>query len=168
MQIKFKKIKTNGELATGILEFESLKEAELKILEPGELLLELESLKKAPRYRLNSQDVLDFTIQMHQLISAGLPVYESLLSLREKKLKIDGLIQDLAEGIKKGHSFSSIIKNHPDVFSPIYVAIIQASEAAGELKDGFASLKILLEKQLKIKKTLKNALNPLFFSIFDL
>jgi type II secretory pathway component PulF len=105
---------------------------------------------------------------MHQLVGAGLPIYESLISLKEKKLKYEYLLTQISEKIKEGQSFSSSLKDYPDSFGSLYIAIIQASEASGEIKEGFLALKVLLTKQIKLIKVLKSAfIYPTILLIFS-
>ena len=67
---------------------------------------------------------------------------------------IDGIIKDVQEG----SSFSQAIAKYPKIFSPIYIALIEASEESGLLDKAFIRLADTLEKQEKLKGTLKSAL----------
>lgn len=169
MQIFYKKLSVNGQILKGVLEANSLQDASFKLVDEGELILELKEIKAKKQDRLTLEMRYEFTYQMHQLVSAGLPLYESLLSLKEKKVAYGHILDKLANSIKQGCSFSESISNLSGLFDPLYVAIIKASEASGEIKEGFYSLKILQERQLKIVKVLKNAfIYPSILMLFAL
>lgn len=157
MLIKYKKLTVTGALIEGTADYDSLEDAKNQLINQGELLLELKLLKSKQEFKLNSSELFEFTYQMHQLIAAGLPIYESLLSLKEKKVKYSDLIDKIAGKIKEGLSLSKTLASYPLCFDTLYLAIIQASEASGEIKEGFNSLKNLLEKRAKILKILKSA-----------
>ena len=158
MLLKYKKMTAKGEVIGGEREFLSIKEAQEVLTEAGDLLLELKSIKRHKQPHLNLAERFEFTYQMHQLISAGLPIYESLISLQEKKVKYLPLLIQLSQKIKEGTLFSQALKQFPECFDSLYISIIQAAEATGEIKEGFLALKNLLEKQAKLIKILKNAL----------
>lgn len=158
MLFKYKKLSQDGAVIAGVAEFNSLKEAEVFLITEGELLLEIKKLTHVQKLTLKSEELFELTYQMQQLISAGLPIYESLLSLKEKKVRYSELLDKLADKIQQGQSLSSSMSEFRQCFDSLYLAIIQASEASGEIKEGFSALKSLLEKKAKMIKILKNAL----------
>jgi general secretion pathway protein F len=167
MLFKYKKLTKQGAVVSGVADYSSLKEAQYHLIQGGELLLELKTLKSKKETKLNSEELFEFTYQMHQLLAAGLPIYESLLSLKEKRVKYSDLLEKMAEKIKEGFSLSKVMADYPECFDVLYLAIIQASEVTGEIKEGFAALKSLLEKRAKILKILKNALiYPAILTVF--
>lgn len=157
MQIFYKKLSSNGQIEKGVSEYTSLQEAKLNLVKAGELILELKEIKAQKYHKFSLEMQHEFTYQMYQLVSAGLPLYESLLSLKEKKVSYSLILDKLALAIKEGSSFSDAIASLNAVFDPLYIAIIKASEASGEIKEGFFSLNILQKRQIKILKILKNA-----------
>jgi general secretion pathway protein F len=169
MQIFYKKLLANGKLQKGISEFTSLQEAKMKLLETGDLILELKEINSKKTSPFSLEMKYEFTYQMYQLVSAGLPLYESLLSLKEKKVSYGNILDKLANSVKEGSSFSEAITFLKNTFDPLYVAIMKASEASGEIKEGFLSLKVLQERQIKIIKVLKSAfIYPSILLIFAL
>jgi general secretion pathway protein F/type IV pilus assembly protein PilC len=168
MLFAYTKLTKDGKALKGRGEFSSEAEAQARVLEEGEFLIDLKSLNSKKFKSLTLSERFDFTYQMHQLVGAGLPIYESLISLKEKKLKYEYLLTQISEKIKEGQSFSSSLKDYPDSFGSLYIAIIQASEASGEIKEGFLALKVLLTKQIKLIKVLKSAfIYPTILLIFS-
>jgi len=67
---------------------------------------------------------------------------------------VTSIINDVSEGKTLGDAISK----HPTVFSPIYISIIRAGESSGLLDKSLSRLADNLEKQAKLKSTVKGAL----------
>lgn len=110
--------------------------------------------------RVKSGDIVLFTRQLASMITTGLTVIESLNILKQQSnnplmLKmIDALIVSLSEG----SSLSKALKDHPRVFSPTYIALIESAEEGGILDKVLSRLADNLEKSEDIKKKVKSAL----------
>lgn len=142
----------------GKMDVSSHEEASKKLIENGFFILSIKLEKSNNKTPFPLTKRLEFTTYMHQLLKAGLPVYESLISLKEKKVSYAFIIDELINKISIGESLSSCLKNQSHYFPKLYQAVIAAAEASGELEQGFASLKELQQKQLKLFLTFKNAL----------
>lgn len=155
-----KKIK--GKIEAGFPE-----EVSKKLMENGFFLLSIKHEKTIHKVQFPLAKRLEFTSYMHQLLKAGLPVYESLISLREKKVSYQSIIDELIHRISMGESLSACLKIQSEYFPKLYQAVIAAAEASGELEEGFCSLKDLQKKQLTLFLTFKSALiYPLILLIF--
>ena len=82
------------------------------------------------------------------MLTAGLPLYESLIILAEnnEKRKIKLLIFDLSEKLKTGYSLSFAMKEHPKTFDLISLAMIENAQKSGNLPNS-------LKEIIKILKT---------------
>lgn len=110
--------------------------------------------------KITASDLVIFTRQLSSMLTAGLTLIKSLEILKEQLEKeamieiVDGIITDIEEG----STFSSAIAKYPQVFSSIYVSLIKASETSGLLDKSLLRLADNLEKQQKLKGTIKSAL----------
>ncbi len=110
--------------------------------------------------KITSSDLVIFTRQLSSMLTAGLTLIKSLEILKEQLEKeamieiVDGIITDIEEG----STFSSAIAKYPQVFSSIYVSLIKASETSGLLDKSLLRLADNLEKQQKLKGTIRSAL----------
>jgi len=110
--------------------------------------------------KIKSKDMVNFTRQLSSMLTSGLTllrsleIYKNQVGNRTLVEVIDGIIKDVQEG----SSFSQAIAKYPKIFSPIYIALIEASEESGLLDKAFIRLADTLEKQEKLKGTLKSAL----------
>ena len=94
------------------------------------------------------------------MLTSGLTLLRSLEILKNQvgNRALIEVINRIVKDIEEGANFSTAISRHPEVFSPIYIALIEASEGSGLLDKAFLRLADTLEKQEKLKSTLKGAL----------
>lgn len=113
-----------------------------------------EEKKRTKNISLNREALLVLTKELAQLLRAGLPLYESFVTIEEKsrKEKHHLLFIDIIDRLKQGENLSQVLKRHPDTFDPVYSAMIAAAEQSGALADAFSEVSIYLEKQAKWKK----------------
>lgn len=100
--------------------------------------------------------LLRFTQELAQLLQAGLPLYESLLTIEEKYRRHPqhALFLDLCDHLKQGQPLSVAMKRYPTTFDQIYLSMVQAGEQSGRLALVFDQLAQLLLRGQKLKKRL--------------
>ncbi len=104
--------------------------------------------------------LIAITSQLAQLLKAGIPLYESLLSLEEQYRgeAFHPILLSLCEQIKGGHSLSESLSRFPESFNRLYCAMVSAGESVGILDTTLEKIAHLLAKQHKLKKQLITAL----------
>ncbi|MCF7920445.1 MAG: type II secretion system F family protein [Candidatus Cloacimonetes bacterium] len=110
-----------------------------------------------------------FTRQMATMFSAGLTIEKSITNLEssEKNNKFRKVLHKVAGDIKKGFSFSEALEEHPGVFNPLYVSLVQAGEISGTLHTVLDELALYLEKMEDTKRKVTSAMTyPAFILIF--
>ena len=112
------------------------------------------------KFTLDQKALLYFTKDLYYLLHSTLPLYESLLTLKDKYKgqKIHPMIIDITDCVKHGKSLSSILKEYKNVFSPIYVSIIHSAEKSGLLDKAFLELSIMIKDSAKWKKKIRDTL----------
>lgn len=110
--------------------------------------------------RLTSKELALITRQFATLLSAGLPVEESLLAVGEQteKAHMKGLILSVRGKVVEGHSLASALREHPESFSPLFCATIAAGEKSGHLDKVLLRLADYTEQQWNMQQKLKTAL----------
>jgi general secretion pathway protein F/type IV pilus assembly protein PilC len=153
-----------------VIDADSLISAKERLRRDKVLVTEVHALpEKHEERRLAPPLLLSFTREVAQLLRAGLPLYEGLLTIEEKyrRHKDHPLFLDLCDHLKEGANLSSALKRYPASFNPIYLAMVQVAEESGDLAAVFEELSQLITRQQKLRKQLGDALTyPTFLLIF--
>jgi type IV pilus assembly protein PilC len=93
-------------------------------------------------YKVARQDLINFCFHLEQLASAGVPVIEGLVDLREslEKPRFREVVSGLVEAIEGGRSLSQALAEFPEVFSKVFVSLVRAGEQTGKLAEVLRSL----------------------------
>ena len=110
--------------------------------------------------RIKAQDLVLFSRQMATLFNAGIPLLTILSVLGEQveNPRFKGIIANIRQNISDGQALSEAMAKHPDVFSELYVSLVQAGESGGIMDEILARLADLLEAQEENKAKIKAAL----------
>lgn len=108
---------------------------------------------------VSSSDVVGFTRQLSTMVSAGLPLADSLVIL-EKQTKNQNFAHILAEvlaDVEGGMSLSQALAKHPRVFDAVYIKLVEAGETGGVLDKILAKLAESSEKDREFKSKTRGA-----------
>lgn len=104
-------------------------------------------------------DIAIFTRQLSTMVSAGLPLTDALLILKNQgKEDLSKAISSILKDVQGGSSLADSMQKFPKIFSPVYVALVRAGEAAGVLDNVLARLSDNLESQREFQAKIKGAL----------
>lgn len=96
-----------------------------------------ESSHRTPSFgrRVRTGDVTVFTRQLGSMIRAGVPVLRAMRSLHDQTESdaLQPVISHIEHAIRDGSMFSEAIRAYPRLFSPLYIRMVEAGEAAGVL-----------------------------------
>lgn len=109
---------------------------------------------------IGNEGLAVFTRQLSTLVNAGMPILRSLetLARQEKNLRFKWVLEQIAESIKSGNTFSDGLTQHPKVFDRLYINMVKAGEAGGVLGTVLDRLSKFMEKAEKIKGKVKAAM----------
>ena len=101
-----------------------------------------------------------FSRQFATMIDAGLSVVTALVILEEQTddKYLAGVISELRADVEGGLLLSQAMGRHPKVFSRLYVAMVEAGEAAGILDAVLDRVAFQIEKETAIKRRVKGAM----------
>ncbi len=109
-----------------------------------------------------------FTRQLSTMISAGIPLLECLEILAEQaqspNFKV--CITRVVEDIRGGSDLSAAMAKHPKVFSDIFVSMVRAGEASGQLDEILTRLAEYLEASAALRREIKSAMTYPVVSLF--
>ncbi|HWP93681.1 MAG TPA: type II secretion system inner membrane protein GspF [Thermodesulfobacteriota bacterium] len=171
---KYKAINEKGKTVEGVLDAESAKSATEKLKRQGVFLSSLSEVKKekARSFSLfkgiSTSELALTTRQFSTLISAGLPLEASLVALSEQTedAKLSQVLTEVKDKISEGSSLNNALREHPNVFSDLYVNIVRAGEASGTLDIVLLRLADFLEKQTALRSRVRSALVYPIFMFF--
>lgn len=116
-------------------------------------------MKTKPGVRKKEEMVL-FTRQLATMIGAGIPMLESLEILQEQaeSKQFAMLLDQVINEVRGGQDLSTAISRHPKVFTDVYVSMIKAGEASGQIDDILERLADYMEASQRLKRDIKSAM----------
>lgn len=108
-----------------------------------------------------------FTRQLSTMFSAGLTIEKAISDLEKEEAnkKFAKVLRKISDDIRKGYSLSEALAQHPGVFNPLYVALVQAGEMSGTLHTVLDELSDYFEK---IEDTRRKVMGAMAYPIFIL
>ena len=91
---------------------------------------------------ISRSDPINFCFHLEQLASAGVPLTEGLIDLREsvENPRFREVVAGLVESIEGGRSLSQALGEFPEVFGKVFVSLVRSGEQTGKLSDVLKSL----------------------------
>ena len=101
-----------------------------------------------------------FSRQFATMIDAGLSVVGALVILEQQSddKYLSAVITELRADVEGGLLLSQAMSRHPKVFSRLYIAMVEAGEAAGILDQVLDRVAFQIEKETQIKRRVKGAM----------
>src|SRR5438093_1094975 len=101
-----------------------------------------------------------FSRQFATMIEAGLNVVSALVILEEQTEDryLGMIIRELRADVEGGLLLSEAMARHPKIFSRLFVAMVEAGEAAGILDTVLDRVAFQIEKETQIKRRVKGAM----------
>lgn len=178
-KFKYTAIDANGKQKSGSIEAGTQDEANAKLTASGLMPTKLVAAgrgsapkaakgAKAPTKKkaggfgkvIKQDDLTIFVRQLATLLEAGLPLLRALevMIRQEKNLRFQAVLEQIADQVKSGNSFSDGLSQHPKIFDRLFVNMVKAGEAGGVLDVVLSRLAGFMEKALKTKKKVKSAM----------
>ncbi|HVX23944.1 MAG TPA: type II secretion system F family protein [Candidatus Saccharimonadales bacterium] len=110
--------------------------------------------------RIKTKDRILFSRQLATLINAGLPLVQSLRNVQQQTTNktLKAIVNAVITDVEAGSSFSNALEKYPDVFSPVFVGMVAASESSGTLDKGLERLATQQEKDADILSKVRGAM----------
>jgi len=118
------------------------------------------SIKGLFQRGVSMKDKILFTRQLAVLLRSGVPLLQALeLLVDQFSGRLHRILVDIKDGIKEGQSLANGLARYPKVFENIYVQLVRAGEAAGNLEIILERLVEYMERRQAITKKVKGALS---------
>ena len=113
-----------------------------------------------PRVKVRNQELVVFTRQLATMIAAGIPLLECLeiLSEQSEDQGFSVVLQTVADDVRSGTDLSEALRRHPGCFTRIYVNMVKAGEASGQLDEILVRLAEYQEASEKLRGEIRAAM----------
>lgn len=118
------------------------------------------SLPKLGRNKkVKAKDLAIFTRQFSVMIDAGLPLVQciEILAEQQKNLYFKEVLHQVRQSVEEGTTLAAALQNHPKVFDNLYTHMVEAGETGGVLDLILQRLATLIEKIVKLKRSIVSA-----------
>ena len=104
--------------------------------------------------------VSGMTRQLATLLGSGIALNEALTALvdQAEQRRVETLCREIREDIQQGLNLADALGKHPGWFTPLYVNMVRAGQASGNLDTVLARLADYLQSQRKLKRKIVGAL----------
>lgn len=109
--------------------------------------------------RVKLKEVAVMSRQLATMVAAGLTLVRALSALSEQ-LQSKALREALGQiraDVEQGSSFSGALEHFPRVFGPLYVSMVKAGEASGQLDLVLLKVADQIEKQVELRRKVRSA-----------
>jgi type II secretory pathway component PulF len=116
---------------------------------------------------ISKKDVALITRQLAVLLGSGTPILKALeIIIEQGEFKaLCKILSDIKTELAQGSSFSTALKKYPNIFSELYVNMVKAGEASGELPKVLVALSDNLIESEQLKGKIITALTYPFIVI---
>jgi general secretion pathway protein F len=157
---RYQALDAQGKKRNGLIEGHSLTEAKERLRDQGVMVTFLSEQQDGGAASLQGEALVAFTLQMSQLVNAGIPLYESLIAIEEqtRQEKYHNVLLSLCEQIKAGSSLSRAMATFPKSFDRLYCGMVAAGESSGALPIVLDRLAFFLNRRMRLKKQITTAM----------
>jgi type IV pilus assembly protein PilC len=166
-----------GKDVRGVQDAEDATDLVRKLKAQGYLVIRIEEIKKTQALfsitrsstvksaqgkpgKVKLDDLVVFARQMATLVSAGIPLVQSLdiLSTQVDKEKFRVMLKKMHAEIQSGKSLSEAMMPYLAIFSPLFVHMVRAGETSGQLEEILDRVAHYFEKASALQKKVKSAM----------
>lgn len=149
---RYKAADLAGGVSRGTIYAANEVDVELRLRQMGLVLIRLRPRARLAwswHRRVARRDLIGFCFHVQQISRAGVPLLDGLRDL----IAVTGnshfrdVLSLVADDLEGGRLFSQALAHHPQVFDPVFVALVRAAEASDQLGPVFERLESRLKAQ---------------------
>jgi type IV pilus assembly protein PilC len=109
--------------------------------------------------KVKAKELAIFTRQFSVMIDAGLPLVSciDILAEQQKNVFFKEVLHQVRQNVEEGSTLSAALEKHPKVFDSLYTHMVEAGETGGVLDLILQRLATLIEKVVKLKRSIISA-----------
>jgi type IV pilus assembly protein PilC len=118
--------------------------------------------------KVKIKDIAVFARQFHAMLNAGVTIIQCLDILRQQteKQAFKNVIEKVYESVQKGSTLSESMKEHRQTFPELFVNMVEAGEASGNLDSIMDRMAVHYEKETKIQNKIRGAMTyPIILAV---
>jgi len=155
-----------NELVTGEREAAShdelrslLRREQIVLTQASEKGREIALPKLGRRKKVKAKELAVFTRQFSVMIDAGLPLVQciDILAEQQNNAYFKEVLQQVRQNIEEGMTLYAALEKHPKVFDSLFTSMVEAGETGGVLDLILQRLATLIEKVVKLKRSIISA-----------
>ncbi len=110
--------------------------------------------------RVKMKEIVHYTRQFATMVNSGLPLVQCLdiLAQQTDNKFLATSIKEVQSDVESGATLADALRNHPKVFTDLYVNMVAAGEAGGILDTVLLRLAVFLEKNEALVRKVKGAM----------
>ena len=168
---EYKAYGSGGDTRVGIVDADTPSAARLKLRTDGVHVYEIYELNEGKKGSTKGQKQIRFkrrhatelsivTRQFATLLNAGIPVVDALKALIDQveSREIEQVFRDVREKVTQGQTLGEAMETHARFFSDLYVNMVKAGEASGNLDGIMVRLADYMQKQNRLRNKVASAL----------
>ncbi len=120
----------------------------------------VEQFNRLSTAKVKQSELILFTTQLSVMLDSGVALSDALDAIAEQAEQgtFKTIIMEVSETIKSGEDFSKALLAYPKVFSSMFISMVRASEASGEMVEMLRVLSGYLSFEAETRKQIKGAL----------
>jgi general secretion pathway protein F len=165
-------VDARGKTVRGLTDAPSKEALADRFVESGRYLVEAVELRAGarfanllhgdilPRGGIGKRHVMMFTRQLATMLGAGQDIDRALSFILEtaSHSAIRSMVELCRNEVRGGKSFAAALAEQPRCFSPLYVSLVKAGEAGGQLASSLGHLADLMEREVRLASTVRSAM----------
>lgn len=110
--------------------------------------------------RVKADELVMTTRNIGSMLKAGLTISRALSVVERQSTnpRLKGVLTRIVERINQGEQFNETLKEFPEVFNDLYIAMVRAGEESGSLAESLQTLAIQMERSSTLMKKIKGAM----------
>jgi general secretion pathway protein F len=177
---EYKGLTKEGRNTKGIIDSENQRAARLKLKKDGVFVIEIKDKKKQSAEKKRGQssgknvDVKDLALMTRQfatLVKANIPLVDALTAVSEQveNPTLAEALADCKNMVNEGTPLGKAMAKYPNIFTNIYVSMVDAGEASGSLDNILLRLADFNESSSELRQKVSSAMTyPIIMLVVSL
>jgi general secretion pathway protein F len=166
---RYRAVGGGGEVLTGELDGASQSNVVAQLQQRGLIVLKVDQAGRRSSLldiqiggaaKLSGSELVDVTRELASMLGAGQDLDRSLRFMVEgaANARVRGVLSRLRDRVRDGAALAASLQLEPKSFSRLYIGLVRAGEAGGDLAGTLDRLAGMLERQRSLKSTIQSAM----------